>query len=139
MIHPSDEAFLLVAWENAYNRWVYKAKVGDGYDEKNPLAKTKYSGSKQGIKAYGQWDPAGIKAFAAATDKINKQRLPNPELEDPDSDVVYITDLEKEALDRIRKAHKVTDDGPAKKKRKTSGKVNVFEDEECDMDDDDAW
>ena len=139
LIHPSDEAFLLIAWQNSYKRWVYKGESGDDFDEKDPKAQTKYSSSPLGIKAYGQWDPAGIIAFSKVTDQVTKQRLPNDELDNPEDDVQFITDLEKEALERIRKAHNVKDDGPAQKKTKKSGKVNVFDAEECDMDDDDAW
>ena len=139
LVHPSDEAFLLIAWENSYSRWVYKATAKDEFDEKDPRAKTKYSSSSDGIKAYGQWDPQGIRACKKVTDKVAAQRLPDPELDDPEAIVNFIRELESQALDRIRKANKITDDGPPKKKSKTSTKVNAFDGEECDMDDDNSW
>ena len=139
LVHPSDEAFLLIAWENSFNRWVHKATVGNAFDENDPQAQTKYSSSPHGLKAFGQWDPEGIKLFSDKTDEIRKQRLPDEELEDPHAEVNFIKDLETAALERIRKAHNITDDGPPKKKRKRSGKENMFDDEECDMDDADAW
>lgn len=139
LVHPSDEAFLLIAWENSYDRWTYKASAGDAFLEKDPQAKTKYSSSPLGIKAYGQWDPQGIKAFGTYQKAVLKQRLTNEELQDPEGDVEFIKEIETAALERIRKANKYdADGGPAKKKRKSS-KKNAFDAEEPDMDDDDAW
>ena len=139
LVHPSDEAFLLVAWENAFERWVHKATAGPAFSEKDPEAQTKYSASPNGIKTFGQWDPVGIKVWSEATDRIKKSRLPDEKLKDPYAEVNFIKDLETAALERIRQAHNITDDGPPNKKRKRSGKENLFDDEECDMDDDDAW
>lgn len=138
LVHPSDEAFLLIAWENSYDRWTYKATAGDKFDDKDPQAKTKYSSSPLGTKAFGQWDPKGIKAFGDHQKAVLKQRLTNPDLQDPEGDVLFIKELETKALDRIRKANKYDADGPAKKKRKSS-KKNAFDAEEPDMNDDDAW
>ena len=138
LVHPSDEAFLLIAWENSYDRWTYKATAGDAFDDKDPQAQTKYSSSPLGTKAYGQWDPKGINAFGDYQKAVLKQRLPNDDLKEPEGDVEFIKELETDALERIRKANKYDAAGPAKKKRKSS-KKSAFDAEEPDMNDDDAW
>ena len=136
LIHPSDEAFLLLAWINSYTQWVYKASSGTNFEKDHPDAKSKYSSNVDGSKAWGQWSPAGIRLCLEATEKITKQRLPHEELDEPEAIVNFIKDVETQALARIRNTHNITEDGPTKKKKKRLGKLNEFEDDECDMDDD---
>ena len=141
-VTPSDEAFLVVLWENCYKRWVYEdekskwtkeqkaadAKAAAEAKEKgkdyvpDARAVPPYTNPKGGVSKYGGWNKAGRKRYREVLDIIIESKK-KP----------YLEAIEKEALALVRAKHGC-DEKEAKRK-----KAKVVEKDEIDSDHEPDW
>ena len=131
LVSASDEAFMLILWENCYDKWWYKEECKrkkEEVDEENEAMKTPFTDAKGGQKKFGGWNAEGIKKYNDICSEIEKNRVDEAE---------YIKAVEESALERIQKAEKVDLEG--KKKKRSSKSAEIDEDEEDDENDYTTW
>jgi hypothetical protein len=141
-VTPSDEAFLVVLWENCYNRWIYEDEKSNWTDEQkaadakaaaeakakgkayvpDPRAVPPYTNPKGGVSKYGGWNKAGRKRYREVLDIIIESKKKS-----------YLEAIEKEALALVR-AKNNCDEKEAKRK-----KAKVVDKEEVDSDHEPDW
>jgi len=147
-VSASDEAFLVVVFENSHAKWKaqadkYKKSVLDNQADheveifvpKND--KTDYqlpcTNAKAGNLKFGGWKENGIKAFDRYKDKVEKSREDNPD---------FNKSVEEDCLVQIQKAEGILegDDKAPKGKKKKGKSHNVFAEEDAGAEDDfDLW
>ena len=147
-VTESDEAYLVVMYDNFYDKWVkqvekYKQSVEDRKadptvklfsvkDDKTDY-KCKYSMPKGGSLIYGGWRGEGIKEFHKLCADITKNREEQKE---------YLRACEQVCLVTIQKNVGIlsNDDEVAKKKKPQNKSEATFADEDAgDEDDFDNW
>jgi hypothetical protein len=141
-VTPSDEAFLVVLWENCYNRWIFEDEKSKWTDEQkaadakaaaaakakdedyvpDPRAVPPYTNPKGGVSKYGGWNKAGRKRYREVLDIIIESKKKS-----------YLEAIEKEALALVRAKHNC-DEKEAKRK-----KAKVVEKDEIDSDHEPDW
>ena len=141
-VTPSDEAFLVVLWENCYKRWIYEDEKDKWTDEQKAAhdkaaaeAKAKgedyvpdaravppYTNPKGGVSKFGGWNKAGRKRYREVLDIILESK-----------NKPYLQAIEKEALALVRAKHNC-DEKEAKRK-----KAKVVDKEEIDSDHEPDW
>ena len=125
LVTPSDEAFLVVLWENCYTKWCYirkQAKAGKDVDKKHKDYQTPHTESKKGVKHYGGWNKAGRKRYRELLDLII----------DSKNDHEEIAEVEQAALDRLRIVHDCVEKEAKSKANKNGVVVEVDSDHEAD-------
>ena len=68
LVSPSDEAFLVVLWENCHKKWAHLDECRKNKTQPDPedtRLVTPYSSSKSGQKKFGGWREAGIQKYDA--------------------------------------------------------------------------
>ena len=143
-VTASDEAFLVIVFENCYDKWEqqaakYKKSVQDNQVDSRVeifVPKTDktdynlpYTNSKAGNLKYGGWKAEGIKKFDEYTAKIEKNRQ---------TDGKYLKEVEEENLVRIQKKEGLIEaaDKDAKKKNKKGKSEAAFADVDAGEEDD---
>ncbi len=121
VVTTASEAFIVLLWENCYEKWVavrmeyhnnpeWKMPKRTKEDKNKPYFKTLYSKQDGGRQDFGGWTSAGHKRFHEIQDLIK-------EAKEDDSFV----QLEKDALKKLKVARQIDTDvpqPPKKKKRK---------------------
>ncbi len=135
LVSPSDEAFLLVLWENCYKKWTYLdecRKTKEQPNPKDPKMDTPYSSSKSGQKKFGGWTKEGIQKYDQYLKEIVQNRNTNSD---------FLKSLEDEVLNEIRKIEKTQEreDSRKSKKKKSGTKKGDFDDISDDENDMDDW
>lgn len=148
LVNHTGEAFLVWAFENAYDRWlnpfkVKREKAAKNLDEAATLAfkektkeelKTKYSESKGGKNPYGGVNPQGLQRYQDLCVEIKANREEKKE---------EIKKLEQEILQLVRKKHgrDAIEKKQAEKKKATAVKVAapVEDDPNFKENDPDQW
>ena len=131
LVTCSDEAFLAVLWENCFKKWRYKAQCasqGKKPDDKHDDMKTPCTDSKGGQKKCGGWNKEGIKRHSELKDMIQKNRI---------NERTYIEEVEKQALERIRKEEKVAEKEANRKSKKRKPAPVVRDDDDSTDDEND--
>ncbi len=134
LVSPSDEAFLVVLWENCYAKWAYLDECrrnGTQPDPKDPKMITPYSSSKSGQKKFGGWTKEGIEKYDKYLKDIVENRKTNK---------AFLTALEGDTLAAIRSLEKTQErEDSRKSKKKMKGRIagdfDDIPDDENDMDD----
>ena len=141
-VTPSDEAFLVVCWENYLKRWIYDHKqaqrtrdqvAADEAKAKKEAERLKKEGKvpkphpdsvspytlpKSGVSRYGGWNKAGRDRYKAVLDLIKASK------EKPN-----LRAIEQEALTKIRKIHKIEERESKRKAKKSKDKLVVEEED----------
>lgn len=129
-VTPSDEAFLVVCWENCWDRWHYVKSFKDqdkemtAKDKEDPKFQTPYTKPKGGVQHYGGWNKAGRKRYREILNLIKDSK-----------DKDHVEEVELEALARIRAKH---DCDTKEATRKTAKKATTIM-EELDSDHEPDW
>jgi hypothetical protein len=116
-VTPSDEAFLVLVWENCYTKWMYmleQERAGKDVDEKAEEYQTPFTVPKGGVQYFGGWNKAGRKRYRDILEKVKESKEENPDLKA----------IEKAALERIRSKHKCQE---REDKRKQKGRKKDVE------------
>lgn len=130
LVTSSDEAFLVVLWENCIDRWLVESEdaqlVAQGkkneIDPKDPRRTAPYTLPKGGVRRFGGWSKEGRKRYRQVKGLIRESQ-----------DQDHIKVVEKAALNRLQVRHKIDEERLAKK-QKTS-KVTEHEiDSEHELD-----
>ena len=103
----SDEALVLLMYENYKKRWPYTFKCSQKNKEPNTQSKkykVEWSDNTSGNSQWGGWDPKGRARFKELAETVAKCRQKK-----------YNGSLEKQALRRIRKAKNLDNSAKAKK------------------------
>ena len=123
-VTSSDEALVLLMYENYYKRWPYTFECSEKkekIDQESPRYQVKWSDSTTGNSQWGGWSSEGRLRFREILKVIAKCRNKR-----------YNAKLEKQALKRIRTVKKL--DKPRKGKKSGAAGANaVGTDEECAM------
>jgi len=134
LVSASDEAFLVVLWENSYKKWACleaHRQNGTQPDPEDSRLVTPYSSSKSGQKKFGGWKKEGIQKYNKYVQKIRKNHKTNK---------TFVTALESDTLQQIRMLEKTQEREDSKKSKKKAkarvkGDFDDIEDDENDMDD----
>ena len=106
-VTSSDEALVLLMYENYRKRWPYTFKCSQNNkepDTKSNKYKVEWSDNTSGNSQWGGWDPKGRAKFKELAETIAKCRQKQ-----------YNGSLEKQALKRLRQAKNLDDSAKAKK------------------------
>ena len=125
LVTPSDEAFLVLLWENCYTKWCYirkQQKAGQPVEKKHKHYQTPYTESKKGVRHYGGWNKAGRKRYRELLNLII----------DSKNDHEEIAEVEQAALDRLRIVHDCAEKEAKSKANKSGVVVEVDSDHEAD-------
>ena len=142
-VGPTDEAFLVLLWENNYKKWTYeftKTRIDNqklltkDQKEENPEEwatqqeemNTPYTTSKAGRMRFGGWNDQAKKKFSKMVKQIRKQRVENKD---------YIKKVEEAALDRIRKKYNRDQIDERRRKKRKKDKDSAGKPKTPDSDD----
>lgn len=135
-VTASDEAFLLVLWENCFKKWQYsclekRKDAAKDVDEEAPEMATPYTNSKAGQKKFGGWNEAGIRKYVEHQANIKGNRV---------DEVEFVKAVEEAALERIRKVEKLEEkEAKRKTKKRKPSEPGAFDDETDDENDFSSW
>ena len=122
-VSPSDEAFLVTMWKNCYEKWWYREECrrkNEEVDLEEKRMETPFTDPKGGQKRFGGWLKEGFDYYEDVRKQIDNNRTEQKG---------YIVEVEKLALERIRKANGV-DPEADKKKKATKRKAEELEDDD---------
>ena len=134
-VTASDEAFLLTVFTNCYHKWWYEEvcrREGKKPEATDRSMRTPFTNPKAGQKKFGGWTNEGISFYGNWTTKIKKNRVDNAE---------YIQGVEELALQRVKAAEEIGEDGDKKPAAKNANgkRPRAQEEEEVDENDFEAW
>ena len=154
-VTPSDEAFTVLAWENYREPWLWKweqkeanqkqkdnnpKEQGNDPQEEDeedvdPRSISAYTTPNGGVQQFGGWNKAGRKRYRQLLDMIVKSKgIPNDKHQYKGNKSLFtkVEAIEKRALERIRKQHKIEDKKKAKATPVARQKDDVDSDHEVD-------
>ena len=135
LVSPSDEAFLVVLWENCHKKWVHLQECREkkmAVNQEDPRMKTPYSSSKSGQKKFGGWKKEGVQKC----DQYAKEIVENHK-----TNKTFLSALEANALAEVQMLEKTQEwEDNKKSKKKKKGKIaGDFDDESDDENDMNDW
>lgn len=118
-----DEAFIICVVVNAFDRWIYEAKVTAENRSmvKEDIPPTKWTESGSSAKKYEGWDEAGITFFNQTIMEVTKLR-----------DTKASKDLEKEFFQNKQKEREEKKRGGVKRVTVTVTAMNGLDDDDSD-------
>ena len=127
LVSPSDEAFLVLLWENVFKKWKYiwtqENKEGAVVDPEHEDMKPVFTENKKGVSPFGGWNKKGRKRYRELLAMITNSKK---------QDACDVNAVELACLARLRAKHKC--DAKSSKKKKTGDEavVDVDSDHEAD-------
>lgn len=125
LVTPSDEAFLVLLWENVYKKWTYiwtqNNTDGGVVDPKHDDMKPVFTENKKGVSPFGGWNKKGRKRYRELLEMITNSKKQSCD----------VNAVEVLCLTRLRAKHNC--DAKSKKKKRTDeAEVDVDSDHEAD-------
>ena len=126
-VSAEDEAFMCTLWQNCYAKWIYQdvqCRAGKPVDPDEEDSLAAFTDAKGGQKKYGGWKPEAIRYYEAKLKLIKKNREDQKE---------YITQVETEALMRIRTKHDCdVNEAKRKTRKRKASSLSEFDDVESE-------
>ena len=128
-VTPSDEAFLVVLWENGWKRWNAIKELRDKNleltkeEERKEKYQTPYTVPKGGVQSFGGWNRTGRKRYKEVLELIKASK-----------DQEHVREVEEACLTQVRINNQCAEKEAARKKPKTTAQEEVVSDSDNEPD-----